>query len=1599
MSAFALLWLFAPTTLDAQATFQKTYGGTEDDFGADLALTDDGYVVAGSTFSSGAGGRDALLMKIDFDGNVVWQRTYGGFDADQFNYVTAGNDGGFLAFGDTYSQGAGGRDVWLVKTDDAGNVVWTKTIGGAFDDSSPVQGKILRLSDGYVVSFVQQTTTQGGVLGATLVRLDNAGNQIWAKAYTAPESANLNVTSISASGLLLYGGGGAQGGGNLIHVETATGDLLFTRQYSGPGTEALYNVFPTLDSNLILSDHTWSASGGLFQSHWLMKTTVGGDILWSKAYTQTGFNLRGVAIPTADGGYFSTPYNQPLTVGSDAYMVKFDPNGGIEWSHCFGGDNADQFVKGYQTADGGYIAVGQSANTGAGGTDILLVKVNADGLLDECCKKELVLEVQDFEPEILDEGYVQDEFPGPQTAQIETDTFTLAAADFCSGTQPVLNDTIALCPGDTIHIGGNLFAAPATVTMLIPGEQGCDTVLILNLILKQYTEAQFDFALCPGGSVTINGVVYDQPGTFVDTLLANGLACDTVATYVITQQDLVMLSDTIDFCVGDTIFINGQPYTESGQAFDTIPAAGGGCDTLVTYNLFALPVPSITGEFYFCPGDTVTIYDQQYTQPGTVQVIFPSATGGCDTLATIELVLLQPDTTLVDVAFCAGDTVVIDGEAYTQPGSVTSILQNTAGCDSVVYYTLILLPTPELDATVFFCLGDTVFINGQAYTQPGSVTQTLPSATGGCDTLAHYFLIPLPQPTVSDTFAFCAGDAVVINGQTYTQPGIVTQFLPSADGSCDTLATYVLTLLPQPSATQVVTFCPGESVTIDGQVYDQPGVVFDTIPAATGCDTLVIYDLQFDSFTAVTQTIEFCPGESVVIDGQTYTQPGTVIDTIPSTTGGCDTLLTYNLQFSPTDLTITLDSFVCLNGSPVVYYTVCNLGSGPFPSNTWITFYGDNPFENATPPLGVFLDNVMLNDNCYSSSTGTFLDSIPSSNTLFAVVNDNGMTGTPYSLSDFPLAFLPECNYANNIEGIALFPQGNLDLDLGPDLVLCADTAYTFDAGSDFVDYLWQDGSTGNTFTATTPGVYSVRVKDACGFIQRDSVTLSYNLIADTQFPDQALCIGQSTAFVLPGFDAYAWSPATGLSCTDCGSVVAQPDATTTYTLLATTADGCSLADTFTITVLPLVTRDETIEFCPGESVVIDGQTYTQSAAVVDTLPALTGGCDTIVNYTLTLLTQPTLTQTIEFCPGESVTIGGQTYDQPGTVTLSIASTTGGCDTIAIYVLQYTTPSGPTAVSVACPASISVDAASGASSAAVSFAVPSASSDCPCPGIAVTQTQGLASGSNFPLGATQVCFAAADSCGNTASCCFTVAVNAVDTACDTKVIGCMKYEIIGLSKNADQERTCRIRVTNNCASKLVYLAVQLPNGVAAIEPANGSTYTSPTGRTYAVRNPSGSPFYSIRFKPTADSISGGESDVFEYTLPAQSNPLFIHVASRLANQAYYETHLNTFDCPVTQSLDRPDGREAASRASAANLSVFPNPIPGGTLFADLSDWAGQPVQVRILDTRGRSVLDQSFAGAKNTAIELPGGLSTGIYFLEVVSAEGARHTVRFAVQY
>jgi TolB-like protein len=142
-------------------SFAKTYGGEiYDRFYSVQQTSDGGYIVAGVTHSFSSGGYDIFLIKTDTNGNVIWAKTYGEISNEKAFSVQQTSDGGYIVAGVTDYFSVVYGDIFLIKTDANGNVIWAKTYGGTSTDSA---SSVQQTSDGgYIVAGYTSSFGAGG---------------------------------------------------------------------------------------------------------------------------------------------------------------------------------------------------------------------------------------------------------------------------------------------------------------------------------------------------------------------------------------------------------------------------------------------------------------------------------------------------------------------------------------------------------------------------------------------------------------------------------------------------------------------------------------------------------------------------------------------------------------------------------------------------------------------------------------------------------------------------------------------------------------------------------------------------------------------------------------------------------------------------------------------------------------------------------------------------------------------------------------------------------------------------------------------------------------------------------------------------------------------------------------------------------------------------------------------------------------------------------------------------------------------------------------------------------------------------------------------
>ena len=368
----------------SQPTFHKAYGGNAEDRGYSVQqTTDGGYIIAGFTKSFGSGNSDVYLVKTDSAGDTLWTKVYGGIDEDVANYVQQTGDGGYIVAGYTYSFGAGVQDIYVLRTNSTGDTLWTKTYGGIdYDWAYHVE----QTNDGGYIIFGTTSDFSGTSVKAYAIKTDPSGTPVWSKTYFNNTGCwGYSARQTSDGGYIFSG----YLGSNILLLRTdSLGDTLWTKTWAAVG--ANYDgsdVIQTADGGYLVGGCSFLGAGSVDVC--LVKTDAAGDTLWTKLYGGIYFDNVTSLQQTIDGGYLAAGVTHSFSGGgySDAYLIKINSAGDTLWTKRYGGFYLDgEYSGARQTSDGGFII---GTTTGMPGSDYDMYLVKTDSTGNTTCRQNM----------------------------------------------------------------------------------------------------------------------------------------------------------------------------------------------------------------------------------------------------------------------------------------------------------------------------------------------------------------------------------------------------------------------------------------------------------------------------------------------------------------------------------------------------------------------------------------------------------------------------------------------------------------------------------------------------------------------------------------------------------------------------------------------------------------------------------------------------------------------------------------------------------------------------------------------------------------------------------------------------------------------------------------------------------------------------------------------------------------------------------------------------------------------------------------------------------------------------------------------------------
>lgn len=604
----------------------KSIGGTGADIGYFIATDTAGGVYVTGQFAGTAdldpggttqnvvskGGADIFVLHLDSAGNYIWGKSIGGSGADVGNMIAVDSSGNSYVIGNftgvvdfdpdvtnIFNATSGGStDVFMLKLNRSGNLVWAKAISGVGSDigrsltldnfgNIVITGSFSNITDfdpGMgIANITPSVTTSPGDL--FLARYDTAGNYKWAKAIVRTNSS-LRESDLAIDNL-----------GNIY----LTGSFSDTIDFD-PGPD-VHIIKPQNSADIFISR---------FDSL--------GNFIWVKTFG--GIELERITTIKMDGvgdiymfGSASSPeidfdpgaevFNlRRSTTYSQCFILKLDNSGNFRWARQFGGgSSASQALQGYMDLD----KLGNIYITAAHG------------------RTTLVQEIPDFDP-------------GAPVVNLPVagglDCFVMRWSQRNCGAPTYTQSTITAC--DSFVVGGYKYITTGNYLALGINANGCDSIVMLDLTIKNSTGKVTTQEVCD--STVFNGKTYKESGIY-ETVYTNSVGCDSFVSLNLTVYHT---SDTINETACTSFTINGKTYTETGIYSIDTTLNGIGCDSITLMNLVIGTPSTITqiacGSF--------TLNGTSYTSSG-VYTQKLTTVGGCDSTITLNLTINNVDASVV----------------------------------------------------------------------------------------------------------------------------------------------------------------------------------------------------------------------------------------------------------------------------------------------------------------------------------------------------------------------------------------------------------------------------------------------------------------------------------------------------------------------------------------------------------------------------------------------------------------------------------------------------------------------------------------------------------------------------------------------------------------------------------------------------------------------------------------------------------------------------------------------------------------------------------------------------------------------------------------
>jgi gliding motility-associated-like protein len=823
----------------------------------------------------------------------------------------------------------------------------------------------------------------------------------------------------------------------------------------------------------------------------------------------------------------------------------------------------------------------------------------------------------------------------------------------------VTNLSIELCEGQSFQVGNSVYSSSGNYIDTLLSSGGCDSIINLNLNILPTAKFSQNPEICQGESVSVGNSIYTAPGTYIDTLISSS-GCDSIITTTLTVNPIFSSVQTRSICQGESIIVGTNSYNTTGTYIDTLNTLSG-CDSIITTNLTVRPVFRRTDNPQICSGQVYNVGNNSYTATGTY-IDSLSTVFGCDSIITTNLSVVGALVSNVALTLCEGQSVQVGNSIYDESGNYTDTLSSASGCDSIVNLNLSILPKQTFQQSVSICVGQSITVGNNTYTSAGIYVDTL-SSSFGCDSIVTTTLSLLPTFTGSATLTICEGESIQVGTNVYTVSGTYTDTLLTAAG-CDSIIITNLTVRPVFRRTDNPQICSGQVYNVGNNSYTATGTYIDSLSTVFGCDSIITTNLSVVGALVLNIALTLCEGQSVQVGNSIYDESGNYTDTL-SSASGCDSIVNLNLSILPKQ-TFQQSVSICV-GQSITVGNNTYTSAGIYVDTLSSSFGCDSIVTTTLSLLPTFTgsatltlcegDSIQVGTNVYTVS-GTYTDTLLTAAGCDSIIITNLTVNPVFRRTDNPQICSGQVYNVGNSNYTAsgtyidsLSTVFGCDSIITTNLLVVSEIVVNLNISICEGDSFQVDNST--YFEA---GTYIDTLSSTGGCDSIVVTNLSLDGVITVNF-EAAICQGDFLEF---------------------GDTILSTAGV--YTQIIPNENGCDSIATLTLTINPDQLTDIDIRACQGDTIVIEGQNYTQSINV--TINKFTyQGCDSTVRYSIIFNPRNLVSEDVIVClPG---TFQGLPITKD-TIIVRVFENSFGCDSIITYNIRAALPANTEALSSIC---------------------------------------------------------------------------------------------------------------------------------------------------------------------------------------------------------------------------------------------------------------------------------------------------------------------------